>query len=326
MPLVGRDIDEAARRLLRGEPVAFATETVYGLGAAAANPRAVSAMYRMKNRPRAHPCIIHLADFSAASEWAEVPPSAQKLAAAFMPGALTLLLPAKPSAKHVGDGRTVALRAPAHPLAQKLLARTGEGIAAPSANRFGKLSPTCAAHVRAEFADEESLYILDGGQCEVGLESAIVSCLDGRVSVVRPGVISAAQIAAAAQTPLSPPPAVAAPGNLRSHYAPQKPFFVAPPDSFSAAGIKKFGEKFGDNAAVLSRRRPCEIPPSLWRRAADAPREYARNLYAILRELDALAAECIVAELPPDSPEWTAARDRLFRAAGTASFPALPKS
>ncbi len=324
MPIVGRDSKEAARRLRRGETVAFPTETVYGLGAAAANPDAVAAMYELKRRPKTHPCIIHLHSFADAKKWAKVPKIAEQLAAAFMPGALSLILPSR---KNTED--TVALRVPSHPLAQKMLAEFGEGIAAPSANRFGKLSPTRAAHVFAEFADAESLYILDGGPCEVGLESAIVSCLDGRVAVVRPGVISAAQIAEAAQTPLSPPPAVAAPGNLRNHYAPRKPFFVLPSDSFSAKNAKQFlqhlqkfsadakdAESFSQKPAVLSRFRPSAVAPELWRRTAGNPREYARDLYAILRELDATNAECIVAEFPPDAPEWAAIRDRLSKAAG----------
>lgn len=357
MPIVGRDSEEAARRLMRGETVAFPTETVYGLGAAAANAEAVAAMYELKNRPKNHPCIVHLHSFSDAKQWAEVPQAAQKLAAAFMPGALTLLLRAKPAAKNVARGETIALRVPSHPLARALLKKVGEGIAAPSANRFGKISPTNAAHVFSEFADAESLYILDGGSCEVGLESAIVSCLDGRVAVVRPGVISAAQISEAAQTPLSPPPVVAAPGNLRNHYAPQKPFFILPPDSFAAKNAEQFLQQFSQTAinsqtaklflqqfpanatneksaelslqqfpahaklflqkcAVLSRVRPPAISPELWRCAAKDPREYARDLYAFLRELDATAADCIIAELPPAKPEWTAIRDRLLKAAG----------
>lgn len=312
MPQIGRDIDEAARRLRRGEPVAFATETVYGLGALAANSAAVAAMYAMKWRPRSHPSIVHLQSFAAAEEWAHLPPAAQKLAAAFMPGPLTLLLSAKPAAGIAASAaNAIALRVPSHPMARALLAKTGAGIAAPSANRFGKISPTSAAHVCAEFADAESLYILDGGAAQIGLESAIVSCLDGRVAIVRPGALSAAQIAEAAQMPLSPPPAVAAPGNLRTHYAPRTPLFVRPPDSLRAAIFaKEFGEK---TAAVLS--RDCPQTAKLWRRAAENPREYGRNLYAFLRELDEAAADCIIAEMPPDSPEWAAARDRLWKAA-----------
>lgn len=314
MPIVGRDIDEAARRILRGETAAFATETVYGLGARADDANAIQKMYALKRRPKNHPSIVHLHSFSEAEQWADIPRAARKLAAAFMPGALTLLLPARADIKYAAaDGKTIALRVPSHPVARALLAKTGVGIAAPSANRFGNLSPTSAAHVCAEFADEKSLYVLDGGAAEIGLESAIVACLDGRVSVVRPGMLTAEQISAAAQTPLSPPPQIPAPGNLKTHYAPQKKLFVAPPEVLHS---ETFIKQFGTKAAALSRVCPARVDSVLWRAAAEDPREYARNLYALLRELDATAAECIVAETPPATSEWTAARDRLQKAAG----------
>lgn len=303
MPTIGDNLDEAARRLRAGETVAFATETVYGLGAMADNPHAIAAMYKLKGRPRHHPAIIHLADFSHADKWAEVPKLGRRLAAAFMPGVLTLLLPARTAA--IGDGKTVALRVPAHPQARQLLANIGNGVVAPSANRFGRLSPTTAAHVSAEFPDSD-IYILDGGDCEVGIESTIVGCLSGGLSVLRPGAITAAQIAEVAGQKLSPAPTVAVPGCLPTHYAPQKPLFLQP-----AATLAKAGK----NAAVLSQQRPTAVLPAHWRQATAEPRQYARRLYGLLRELDATDADSIAVETPPATSDWAAVRDRLHRAA-----------
>ncbi len=316
-PQIGVDVDFAARLLRGGKLAAFATETVYGLGALASDKKAVAAMYALKGRPSAHPSIIHLADFGEAEKWARIPPAAKKLAAAFMPGALTLLLPGL-------SGGAVALRVPAHPQARLLLQKTGGGIAAPSANRFGKISPTTAAHVRAEFPRAD-LYILDGGECALGIESTIAGCLDGRLFLLRPGAVAAEDIAAAAEMPLSPPPAIAAPGRLPSHYAPRKPLAL-----FSAEALHamppvlrlKLPPPRGETeiaaaeAAVLSRRRPAKTAPELWRNAAACPREYARRLYGLLRELDETPAPAILAETPPETPEWAAIRDRLTRASG----------
>lgn len=306
MPIIGNNIDEAARRLRNGQPVAFATETVYGLGAAANNRQAMSTMYALKNRPSTHPSIVHLADFADADQWAHVSPTARQLAAAFMPGALTLLLPARTSCIAAAKHDTVALRVPAHPQARALLAAAAIGIAAPSANRFGRLSPTTAAHVCAEFPQEKDLYILDGGNCAIGVESTIVSCLHGQVSLIRPGAIVAKQIAEVAEVALSPPPPhIAAPGTLSTHYAPQKPLILATEMTAATATM-----------AALSRHRPPSIAPTCWRYMSPAAPIVARELYANLRALDATAAESIIVEMPPELPCWTAVRDRLLRAAG----------
>ena len=305
-PQIGDDVQHAAQLLRGGEVVAFATETVYGLAAAVECPRAVAKMYALKKRPQNHPSIVHLHSFADAAAWAEISPAAQKLAKQLMPGALTLLLPAKSGAPKTAvsaDG-LVALRVPAHPLARQLLEMTAGGVLAPSANRFGGVSPTTALHVAAEFADSP-LYILDGGACQVGLESAIVSCIDDKVAVVRPGMLSAAEIAQTANTTLSAPPKVAAPGQLVVHYAPRKPLHLA--DSKSIADLSQ-------TAAVLSRCCPPQVPKSQWRQSAQAADDYARQLYALLRELDATDAECIVVEKPSAAPHWDAVHDRLMRA------------
>lgn len=299
MPVIGGDINEAARRLLAGRPVAFATETVYGLGARAEDDKAVAAMYALKGRPRGHPCILHVADFAEAARWAEIPAAAKKLAAAFMPGPLSLVLPSP-------SGNTVAVRAPLHWQAQKLLNQTG-ALFAPSANRFGRLSPTTAAHAAAEFPDAD-LYVLDGGECEIGTESAVAGCIGGRLFILRPGAVSAADIEKAAGMRLSPPPDIAAPGRLKTHYAPRKPLKITAPDSPDSDSPE------AAEAAVLSRRRPRRA--LCWREAPSCPREYSRRLYGLLRELDATEAAAVWVELPPDLPEWAAPRDRILRAAG----------
>ena len=321
MPLVGLDLDEAVRRLRGGGLVAFPTETVYGLGADARSAQAVAALYRIKRRPPWHPVIVHAADFSAAAnEWAdEIPAVARKLAARFTPGPLTLILRRKPDAPAApcGGGDGVALRVPAHPTARALLAAFGGPLAAPSANRFGRVSPTCAAHVAEDFAGE-SIYILDGGACPLGLESAVVDC---RVpALLRPGSVSESAIAAAMGAPLAPAPeGVRAPGMLPRHYAPRAPLRLASAaelQRLATGGLAKSGLAKGASVAVFSGACPPGFPSGRWRLAESDPARRGRNLYRNLRELDAVGAEMIVAEMPPDAPEWRAIRDRLTRAAG----------
>jgi L-threonylcarbamoyladenylate synthase len=225
-PGMERTIDEAVRRLEAGELVAFPTETVYGLGADASNRAAVARIFSAKGRPADHPLIIHLGAAGQVGDWArEIPVSARRLADAFWPGPLTLVLPRADCVldEVTGGQDTVALRVPSHPVARELLLRFGRGVAAPSANRFGRISPTCAAHVRDELGDRVGL-VIDGGECEVGLESTIVACDANRVTLLRPGKITLAELerivgrvdAAGAAVPRVP-------GSLRSHYAPTTP-------------------------------------------------------------------------------------------------------
>ena len=309
-PVAGADIAEAVRRLRAGRLVAFPTETVYGLGADARNDQAVAALYRLKGRPRGHPVIVHAAEFlPAAKEWAaDIPDIARKLAARFMPGPLTLILPRRPGAPSApaGGGSGIALRVPSHPVARALLATFDGPLAAPSANRFGRISPTSAAHVADEFPNE-SIFILDGGDCPGGLESAIVDC---RVpALLRPGPVAEEEIAAAAGVSLLPPPQNArAPGLLPRHYAPKTPLKLA-------AGSELLEAAKTRNIAALSESRPPGLRPDKWRRAESDPQTRGRNLYRNLRALDAAGAELILAEIPPDTPEWRTIRDRLTRAA-----------
>src|SRR5580658_6776177 len=190
------ELDAAVQALRNGELVAFPTETVYGLGAHAGHPVALRRVFELKGRPLSHPLIVHLDSVRYLSRWVrEVPPAAEKLAAAFWPGPLTLVLPRAFNVHPLvtGGQDTVAVRVPSHPMAQQLLTAFGGGIAAPSANRYGRLSPTRAEHVRDEFGDAVRV-VLDGGDCKLGLESTIVACLDGQVRVLRPGSITVSQL------------------------------------------------------------------------------------------------------------------------------------
>ena len=319
------EIRRAAQILRAGGLVAFPTETVYGLGADAANPEAVARLYRVKGRPAGHPVIVHFASSEEAFAWArQVPPAAQKLAARFWPGPLTLILK---RAKHVGDFVTggedaVGLRVPSHPVVQTLLAafageeagRRYSGIAAPSANRFGHVSPTTAAHVRADLGTDVDL-ILEGGPSEVGIESTIVDLSRGAPVLLRPGRITAFELAEALGVSVSERRAGAPrhSGGLARHYAPKTPARLVAVHALDAEIARARGR-----VAVLAFSRPDERAWT-WRRMPGEPHAYAQGLYAALRELDAAGCDEILVEAPPESPEWAAVRDRLQRAA---SWPA----
>ncbi len=310
-------IAEAAARLRAGELVAFPTETVYGLGGDAGNPDAVRAIFAAKGRPADHPVIVHVADATQISHWArDVPPGAQRLADAFWPGPMTLILPRTPHAADVvtGGQDRVGLRVPSHPVARDLLrafaAAGGTGIAAPSANRFGRISPTTAQHVAEDLGDRVAL-IVDGGACDVGIESTIVAFGDGAPMLLRPGGIAAADIARVLGEPLRAPGADAprASGTLASHYAPRTPMRLAPAPEVARAG----------DAARRSRcsRARSRVPPDSRARGSPrrgTPARYAHDLYANLRALDATGATAIVVEAVPDDAAWQAVRDRLARA------------
>ncbi len=317
-------IDRAVALLRAGELVAFPTETVYGLGGDAANPAAVARIFAAKGRPADHPLIVHLADAAAIDTWAtDVPRSARQLGAAFWPGPLTLILrrSARVTDAVSGGQDTVGLRVPGQPLALELLRRFAGagsgGLAAPSANRFGRISPTTAAHVRAEFGDALPL-ILDGGACAVGIESTIVDLSRGAPTILRPGAIGAAQIAAALGVPLGatdqtrPPPRVS--GSLAAHYAPLTPLRLVPADEMVAAvGDLLAAER---RLAVLARRAaPFADPRLQWRRLPEEAPAFARELYAALRAADGAGADAILVEAPPGGPDWLAVADRLQRAA-----------
>jgi len=309
-------IEAAVRRLRAGELVAFPTETVYGLGADAASPAAVARIFAAKGRPASHPVIVHLASVDQVGDWAQdFPEPARRLAAAFWPGPLTLVLPRGPRVPDAvtGGQDTVALRVPSHPVARLLLEAFGGGIAAPSANRYGRVSPTRAAHVRDEFGDVVGL-VLDGGDCAVGLESTIVACLDGRLRLLRPGGITRAQLEAVVG-PLSAAaePAPRVPGSVKSHYAPVTPLELVEPAGLEDR-LRAMPER--QQGAVLARRAPIAgLVARAWRVLPDDAVGFGHALYAALRELDRCGADRILVERVPDDAAWDAVRDRLERAA-----------
>jgi L-threonylcarbamoyladenylate synthase len=316
------DVQAAVRALRAGELVAFPTETVYGLGADARNPTAVRRIFALKGRPARHPVIVHLASAQELTEWAaQVPPSAQRLAERFWPGPLTLVLRRAPTVDDsiTGGQETVAVRVPAHPMARQLLAAFRGGIAAPSANRYGRLSPTCAAHVRQEFGAAVRV-VLDGGVCSIGLESTIVSVVDDAARLLRPGRITAGEIRAligdlnVGADAFSP----RVPGSTAAHYAPSTPLSIVPAAAIETSSVALAAG--GRRVAVLAWQAPPHSAqlPAIWINAGAQAERYAHDLYAHLRALDAAGCERILVQEVPDGEAWAAVRDRLSRAAAGA--------
>ena len=318
------EIAKAVAILRRGGLVAFPTETVYGLGADARNPEALRKLYAIKGRPAGHPVIVHLADVSQLAQWArDVPRAAAKLAARFWPGPLTLILRRAPGVSDAvtGGQDTVGLRIPSHPVAHALLTEFGSGVAAPSANRFGRVSATTLQHVKQEFGDGLDL-VLEGGPSEIGIESTIIAVTGERPVLLRPGRISAHEIEQAAGVPLGAPDigAPRASGTLAAHYAPQTPLIVMEGDLLLelAASLARQGKR----VAVLARGTLQPLLSGLiWIAAPpDAP-AYAHDLYANLRALDVAGTDAILVEKLPLQPEWAAVNDRLGRAAAGSRSP-----
>ncbi|HXX82617.1 MAG TPA: L-threonylcarbamoyladenylate synthase [Casimicrobiaceae bacterium] len=321
VPATPEAIADAARALRDGRLVAFPTETVYGLGADARNAQALGRLFAAKGRPATHPVIVHLAESSALSGWArEVPRYARALAEAFWPGPLTLILKRAASVSDLvtGGQDSVGVRVPGHAVAHALLSafaeRGGDGIAAPSANRFGRISATTAQHVADEFGEEIAV-ILDGGPCQHGIESTIVDCTGAEPALLRPGAIGLEELTRvlgrAPRGPRSGSPRAA--GTLATHYAPRTQARLLPRAQLIGA-LGKLA-KPGSHIAVLA--HSVNQPPSFEGTWFDAPSEsagYAQQLYANLRALDAREADEIWIEAPPDGPEWIAVNDRLRRA------------
>ena len=289
-------IKEAAERIRAGELVAFPTETVYGLGANALDPAAIAKIYELKGRPETSPLIVHASSIEMAralvTEW---PPEAEQLAQKYWPGPLTLVLPKAPSIPDIVTAGlwTVGVRVPAHPIALELIDHARVPVAAPSANRFSGISPTTAEHVRAAFGD--AVPVLDGGPCQVGIESTVVSLVGGKITLLRPGMIALPDIEQAA----TPSAAHPSPGMHARHYSPHTPLILScNPDS---------------RGAYLWITRPAASARSI--QMPVDPAGYAERLYGALHELDREALPSITVEPPPDTLEWAAIVDRLRRAA-----------
>ena len=318
-------ITGAVARLRAGGVVAFPTETVYGLGADASNPRAVARVFALKGRPANNPLIVHVGDAAMARPLAaDWPDAAQRVADAFWPGPLTIVLPksARVLPAVTGGGDTVALRSPDHPVALDLLRAFGGPLVGPSANPSGRVSPTTAEHVRAAFARDDVM-VLDGGPCRGGIESTVLS-LAGEPCILRPGLVTVAQIEAVLGYPATPsrsslrdgvagyPEPLPAPGQLATHYAP-----VAAASLFDAADWPRIIANERPVAILTHHERAAPPPHTVIRMPTDAA-AYAARLYAALREADALSPALIAVERPPSGPPdaelWTAILDRLCRA------------
>lgn len=327
VPPVDADLIARAARLLRaGGLVAFPTETVYGLGAAAEQPDAVRRIFAAKGRPADHPVIVHVADAAALDAWArDVPPAARALAAAFWPGPLTLVL-ARSARAHdliTGGQDSVGLRCPAHPWARALLAAFGGAVAAPSANSFGRISPTSADHVRADLGEKPQGavdLIVDGGACPVGIESTIVDLSAAAPRLLRPGRITREQLQAVlgVAVPDAGGDAPRASGRLTSHYAPRTPLELVDADRL-AARLAELG------TAAAAPPRVALLAPAAPAAAAHTPillhltpppdaAGYAQALYENLHRLDAAGADRILVVRPPQGADWDAVHDRLRRA------------
>ena len=309
------DVAAAVAALRDGQVIGLPTETVYGLAGDASNPDAVARIFAIKGRPASHPVIVHIAGSEHVLRWArEFPPAAQALARKFWPGPLTLVLPRAESVllQITGGQDTVALRVPAHPKALAVLRAFDGGLAAPSANRYGRVSPTTAAHVRQDLGDDVAI-VLDGGPCHVGLESTIVGCLDGAVTVLRPGRITAADIASVAGPLSHSGAAPRVPGSVLSHYAPRTPVHLVPPGDIDDAARAVLAS--GTRVAVLASSPALQEDDVTWLVASADPETYGRQLYSHLRSLDEAGASVILVAHVPATPEWHAVHDRLTRAA-----------
>jgi L-threonylcarbamoyladenylate synthase len=321
-------IQRAVRALAAGELVAMPTETVYGLAADGGSDEAVARIFEAKGRPSDHPLIVHVSGQAGLGLFAvDVPPFAERLVQAFWPGPLTVILPRRPGVATAAAGgqASIGLRCPSHPVAHALLVACERadppihGLAAPSANKFGRVSPTTAEHVRSEFGD--ALLVLDGGPCEVGIESTIVDCTRGAPVLLRPGVLTREDVERACGEALlepadAPGAAPRASGTLESQYAPRARVRLMDSNALQtaldvlgadAAGIATYSRSIlrTRSSAVVRRRMP------------DDAVETARQLFAVLRDFDAQGVQLIWVETPPDTPEWEGVRDRLRRASAS---------
>ncbi|KTD65911.1 translation initiation protein [Legionella spiritensis] len=314
MSTITTNVELAADRLRAGEIVAIPTETVYGLAGNAENESAIKKIYALKNRPLNHPLIMHVAHGWDISQWArDIPDYASVLMERFWPGALTLVMNCRTSVNPLvtGGQTTVALRCPSHPVAQALLSQLGKPLVAPSANPFGKISPTTAEHVRQSFAGS-SLLILDGGRCDIGIESTIIAATHPEeYQVLRPGMIDEEQIQAA--IPIKEQQVrqtIRAPGMLANHYQPEKPLYCFN----DRKAMKRFCQQSKQACYVLSFVKDAEFSRHQGYQLPLNPRDAAFELYFQLRRADQSSATIIVLELPPETAAWHGIRERAIKA------------
>lgn len=314
------EIQRAADVLRAGGLVAFPTETVYGLGADAENPVAVSRTFQVKGRPPNHPLIVHLGSAAHLGEWAEdVPKTAYVLAEHFWPGPLTLVLrrSRRVPLEATGGLETVAVRVPDHPVAQALLAAFGGGITAPSANRFGSVSPTTAEHVRTELGDAVDL-VLDGGPCQVGVESTIVDVTGEEPAILRPGGVTREDLEAVLGYGLGVPATsdVRVPGQHPSHYAPRARVVLVEPADVVAEAEQAQQDGLQVGVLLPSAFADTQVKAHAVVKVPSSPAAYARALYRLLREFDERGCDLVVASLPTEDGMGLAIANRLRRAAG----------
>lgn len=318
LPANNADIKHAAQLLQQGRLVAFPTETVYGLGADASNPCAVNRIFQAKGRPADHPLIVHISNIDKLNDWAiNIPEAAKILATHFWPGPLALILNKQPGVllEVTGGQDTVGLRVPNHPIALALLKTFNGGIAAPSANRFCRISPTQSNHVKAELGNKVD-FILEGGSCQVGVESTIIDLSGDNPTLLRPGHITRLEIETLLDTELSinsQQTEIRAPGMMALHYAPTTLAKIYPSELLPAIVGKLCYDR--KKIGLLSYKQQLNINSQV--SIINMPKEantYAQNLYAALRELDSLQLDLILIEQPPESELWQAINDRLFKA------------
>lgn len=311
--MITTELTLALQQLRAGEVVAIPTETVYGLAACVSKPAAVLKVFSLKQRPLSHPLIVHVAKDMPLLHWVdEISPVARALMARFWPGPLTLIFPTSPqkvSPVITGGQPTVAIRCPAHPVAQALLAELGETVVAPSANPFGSLSPTTAMHVQQGFAKED-LLILDGGRCEIGMESTIVAVVGEQCQVLRAGAISEAALRDVSPVvAASSSSSVRVSGQLKQHYQPRTPLYVYE----TAAELSDAYQRAPPPAFVVAFEALTNVPSTHLYRLSTDPVQAMYELYYQLHRLDHQGAKALLVQLPPLGDAWDSVRDRLMR-------------
>ncbi len=307
------DIDEAINLLLRGDLVAFPTETVYGLGAMTNQLAAVKRVFRVKNRPTNHPLIVHIGSIDKLHLFAKnISEQALKIARAFWPGPVTLLLEKSAFIDPIitGDSDKIAIRIPAHPITLKLLEKCQYGLVGPSANKFGKVSPTTALHVAQDFIND-NIYVLDGGATNVGIESTILDVTCDQITIVRPGIINAQDIFnKTGITCIEKNNTANVPGSHKSHYAPDLPTFILNAEKIHAYVSKLPQQRF----AILGKSFNCSQPNCVNIKMPENYIEYSKVLYTTLREVASMQLDAILIETPPSTIEWRGILDRISRA------------